>query len=51
MRLVGERNEWYSRYMSAIGNPDLMLSEEEPAERRQLNAVDSPGTTLSFIEV
>ncbi|XP_056601814.1 golgin subfamily A member 2 isoform X4 [Triplophysa dalaica] len=42
MRLVGERNEWYSRYMSAIGNPDLMLSEEEPAERRQLNAVDSP---------
>uniref|UniRef100_A0A672PTA1 Golgin subfamily A conserved domain-containing protein n=1 Tax=Sinocyclocheilus grahami TaxID=75366 RepID=A0A672PTA1_SINGR len=24
MRLVGERNEWYSRYMSAIGNPDLL---------------------------
>ncbi|XP_057212054.1 golgin subfamily A member 2 isoform X5 [Triplophysa rosa] len=42
MRLVGERNEWYSRYMSAIGNPDLLPSGEEPAERRQLNAVDSP---------
>lgn len=39
--------------MSAIGNPDLLLSGEEPvqpADRRQLNAVDSPGTTLSFID-
>lgn len=26
MRLVGERNEWYSRYMSAVGNPDLLSS-------------------------
>ncbi|XP_016113449.1 golgin subfamily A member 2 [Sinocyclocheilus grahami] len=29
MRLVGERNEWYSRYMSAIGNPDLLSSGGE----------------------
>nr|XP_055054262.1 golgin subfamily A member 2 isoform X4 [Misgurnus anguillicaudatus] len=45
MRLVGERNEWYSRYMSAVGNPDLLLSGEEPvqaSERHQLDAVDGP---------
>ncbi|XP_026887941.2 golgin subfamily A member 2 isoform X4 [Electrophorus electricus] len=46
MRLVGERNEWYSRYMSAIGNPDLLSAEEDivqPVERHvELNAVDSP---------
>ncbi|XP_042579249.1 golgin subfamily A member 2 [Cyprinus carpio] len=29
MRLVGERNEWYSRYMSAVGNPDLVSSGGE----------------------
>uniref|UniRef100_A0A9J8AU07 Golgin A2 n=1 Tax=Cyprinus carpio carpio TaxID=630221 RepID=A0A9J8AU07_CYPCA len=29
MRLVGERNEWYSRYMSAVGNPDLLSSGGE----------------------
>ncbi|XP_073696998.1 golgin subfamily A member 2-like isoform X3 [Garra rufa] len=41
MRLVGERNEWYSRYMSAVGNPDLLSSGGEhlhPAERH----TDSP---------
>lgn len=35
MRLVGERNEWYTRYMSAINNPDFMSAEEDavpPAE-------------------
>ncbi|XP_049341993.1 golgin subfamily A member 2 isoform X4 [Astyanax mexicanus] len=46
MRLVGERNEWYTRYMSAIHNPDLLPAGEEivhPAESRmELNAVDSP---------
>ncbi|XP_017579786.2 golgin subfamily A member 2 isoform X2 [Pygocentrus nattereri] len=45
MRLVGERNEWYTRYMSAIHNPDFLHAEEDfvqPAERRmELNAVDS----------
>ncbi|XP_036436582.1 golgin subfamily A member 2 isoform X2 [Colossoma macropomum] len=44
MRLVGERNEWYTRYMSAIHNPDFLHAEEDvvqPAERRmELNAVD-----------
>ncbi|XP_059405319.1 golgin subfamily A member 2 isoform X2 [Carassius carassius] len=29
MRLVGERNEWYSRYMSAVSNPDLLSSGGE----------------------
>ncbi|XP_043096503.1 golgin subfamily A member 2 isoform X4 [Puntigrus tetrazona] len=29
MRLVGERNEWYSRYMSAVGHPDLLTSGGE----------------------
>ncbi|XP_051956615.1 golgin subfamily A member 2-like isoform X2 [Xyrauchen texanus] len=46
MRLVGERNEWYSRYMSAISNPDLLPTGEDhihPAERREeLNGEDSP---------
>ncbi|XP_016302406.1 golgin subfamily A member 2-like [Sinocyclocheilus anshuiensis] len=30
MRLVGERNEWYSRYMSAVSNPGLLSSGEHP---------------------
>ncbi|XP_059404917.1 golgin subfamily A member 2-like isoform X2 [Carassius carassius] len=41
MRLVGERNEWYSRYMSAVSNPDLLSSGGEhlhPADRH----TDSP---------
>ncbi|XP_056314886.1 golgin subfamily A member 2 [Danio aesculapii] len=46
MRLVGERNEWYSRYMSAVGNPDLLNSNAElihPAERRmEISGVDAP---------
>uniref|UniRef100_A0A672LSS6 Golgin A2 n=1 Tax=Sinocyclocheilus grahami TaxID=75366 RepID=A0A672LSS6_SINGR len=44
MRLVGERNEWYSRYMSAIGNPDLLSSGGErlhPADGH----TESPGAT------
>ncbi|XP_072552064.1 golgin subfamily A member 2 isoform X1 [Salminus brasiliensis] len=48
MRLVGERNEWYTRYMSAIHNPDLLPVGEDvvqPAESRmELNAVDSPAS-------
>ncbi|XP_009299397.1 golgin subfamily A member 2 isoform X3 [Danio rerio] len=46
MRLVGERNEWYSRYMSAVGNRDLLNSNAEqihPAERRmEISGVDAP---------
>ncbi|XP_051523327.1 golgin subfamily A member 2 isoform X2 [Myxocyprinus asiaticus] len=45
MRLVGERNEWYSRYMSAISNPDLLSAGEDhihPAERREELNGDSP---------
>ncbi|XP_066508017.1 golgin subfamily A member 2 isoform X3 [Hoplias malabaricus] len=44
MRLVGERNEWYTRYMSAIHNPDLLSAEQDfvnPAEQHmELNSVD-----------
>uniref|UniRef100_A0A672P4C4 Golgin subfamily A member 2-like n=1 Tax=Sinocyclocheilus grahami TaxID=75366 RepID=A0A672P4C4_SINGR len=29
MRLVGERNEWYSRYTSAVSNPGLLSSGGE----------------------
>ncbi|XP_026099417.1 golgin subfamily A member 2 isoform X9 [Carassius auratus] len=29
MRLVGERNEWYRRYMSTVSNPDLLSSGGE----------------------
>ncbi|XP_051552305.1 golgin subfamily A member 2-like isoform X4 [Myxocyprinus asiaticus] len=46
MRLVGERNEWYSRCMSPVSNPDLLLAGEDhihPAERlEELNGEDSP---------
>ncbi|XP_077078589.1 golgin subfamily A member 2 isoform X6 [Siphateles boraxobius] len=46
MRLVGERNEWYSRYMSAVSNPDLLPSggdQPRPAEQNMdSNSVDSP---------
>ncbi|KAG7476410.1 hypothetical protein MATL_G00082570, partial [Megalops atlanticus] len=48
MRLVGERNEWYSKYMGSVSNPDLLPSSLEPgppAQRRmELNAVDGPET-------
>ncbi|XP_031664744.1 golgin subfamily A member 2 isoform X8 [Oncorhynchus kisutch] len=50
MRLVGERNEWYSRYTgalaSAAANPDLLPAGEEQIQahhthrRMELNAVD-----------
>ncbi|XP_041090176.1 golgin subfamily A member 2-like isoform X1 [Polyodon spathula] len=44
MRLVGERNEWYSKYVSSVQNPDVIASNIEPsvpAERRiELNATD-----------
>lgn len=47
MRLVGERNEWYTRYMSAINNPDFMPAGEEavlpPGTHLELDAVDGPG--------
>ncbi|XP_036384544.1 golgin subfamily A member 2 isoform X4 [Megalops cyprinoides] len=46
MRLVGERNEWYSKYMGSVSDPDLLPSSVEPgppAQRRmELNAVDGP---------
>lgn len=49
MRLVGERNEWYSRYMSAVSNPDLLPSGEDqphPADgHMDINSEDSPGIT------
>ncbi|XP_026100218.1 golgin subfamily A member 2-like isoform X3 [Carassius auratus] len=54
MRLVGERNEWYSRYMSAISNPDLLSSGGEhphPADGHtdspavlELSAAEEPST-------
>ncbi|NXV49538.1 GOGA2 protein, partial [Uria aalge] len=47
MRLVRERNEWYSKYVAAAQNPELLASENEsvlPAERRiELNATDGEG--------
>ncbi|XP_056111069.1 golgin subfamily A member 2 isoform X4 [Rhinichthys klamathensis goyatoka] len=46
MRLVGERNEWYSRYMSAVSNPDLLPSggdQPRPDDQNMDgNSVDSP---------
>ncbi|KAF1480741.1 Golgin subfamily A member 2, partial [Pygoscelis antarcticus] len=47
MRLVRERNEWYSKYVAAAQNPELLASQNEsvlPAERRiELNATDGEG--------
>ncbi|NWH79018.1 GOGA2 protein, partial [Piaya cayana] len=47
MRLVRERNEWYSKYVAAAQNPELLASQSEsalPAERRiELNATDGEG--------
>uniref|UniRef100_A0A8C5T9R2 Golgin subfamily A conserved domain-containing protein n=1 Tax=Malurus cyaneus samueli TaxID=2593467 RepID=A0A8C5T9R2_9PASS len=47
MRLVRERNEWYSKYIAAAQNPELLASQPEgvlPAERRiELNATDGAG--------
>ncbi|XP_062844311.1 golgin subfamily A member 2 isoform X2 [Trichomycterus rosablanca] len=44
LRLVGERNEWYTRYMSAIHSPDYLPGgedNEQPSETfLELNAVD-----------
>ncbi len=45
MRLVGERNEWYSRYMSAVGNPDLLNSSGGEPLRPADEHTDSPGAT------
>ncbi|XP_035248133.1 golgin subfamily A member 2 isoform X4 [Anguilla anguilla] len=46
MRLVAERNEWYSKYVHSVNNPDLLPAGAEPcapAQRRmELNAVDGP---------
>ncbi|NXP08990.1 GOGA2 protein, partial [Thinocorus orbignyianus] len=47
MRLVKERNEWYSKYVAAARNPELLASENTgvlPVERRiELNATDGEG--------
>ncbi|NWH48148.1 GOGA2 protein, partial [Fregata magnificens] len=47
MRLVRERNEWYSKYVAAAQNPELLASQNEsvlPVERRiELNATDGEG--------
>ncbi|KAF1628845.1 Golgin subfamily A member 2, partial [Eudyptes chrysocome] len=47
MRLVRERNEWYSKYIAAAQNPELLASQNEsvlPVERRiELNATDGEG--------
>ncbi|XP_028828494.1 golgin subfamily A member 2 isoform X3 [Denticeps clupeoides] len=46
MRLVGERNEWYTRYFSAVSGPHAQSVGEDmvpPDHRRmELNAVDGP---------
>ncbi|NXL58431.1 GOGA2 protein, partial [Chordeiles acutipennis] len=47
MRLVRERNEWYSKYVAAAQTPELLASQNEsllPGERRiELNATDGEG--------
>ncbi|XP_061208896.1 golgin subfamily A member 2 isoform X3 [Neopsephotus bourkii] len=47
MRVVRERNEWYSKYVAAAQNPELLASQTEgvsPVERRiELNATDGEG--------
>lgn len=47
MRLVRERNEWYSKYVAAAQNPELLANQNEsvlPVERRiELNATDGEG--------
>ncbi|OXB72155.1 UNVERIFIED_CONTAM: hypothetical protein H355_000872 [Colinus virginianus] len=47
MRLVKERNEWYSKYVAAAQNPEVLASQNEnalPMERRiELNATDGEG--------
>lgn len=47
MRLVKERNEWYSKYVAAAQSPELLASQNEkalPVERRiELNATDGEG--------
>ncbi|KAM8995730.1 golgin subfamily A member 2 isoform 3-T3 [Ara ararauna] len=47
MRVVRERNEWYSKYVAAVQNPELLANQTEgvlPVERRiELNATDGEG--------
>ncbi|NXJ08569.1 GOGA2 protein, partial [Odontophorus gujanensis] len=47
MRLVKERNEWYSKYVAAAQNPEVLANQKEnalPVERRiELNATDGEG--------
>lgn len=47
MRLVRERNEWYSKYVAVAQNPELLATQNESvlgAERRiELNATDGEG--------
>lgn len=47
MRVVRERNEWYSKYVAAAQNPELLASQSEgvsPVERHiELNATDAEG--------
>ncbi|NWR55239.1 GOGA2 protein, partial [Bucorvus abyssinicus] len=47
MRLVRERNEWYSKYVAAAQSPELLASQNDsvlPGERRiELNATDGEG--------
>ncbi|NXG63935.1 GOGA2 protein, partial [Hemiprocne comata] len=47
MRLVRERNEWYSKYVAAAQSPELAASQAEralPMERHmELNATDGEG--------
>ncbi|KAK2535443.1 Golga2 [Columba guinea] len=47
MRLVRERNEWYSKYVAAAQNPELLATQNESVlavERRiELNATDGEG--------
>ncbi|XP_063066326.1 golgin subfamily A member 2 isoform X3 [Engraulis encrasicolus] len=49
MRLVGERNEWYTRYVSAVNGTHephdphgMETQQDEPQRRMELNAVDGP---------
>ncbi|KAJ8390042.1 hypothetical protein AAFF_G00112030 [Aldrovandia affinis] len=49
MRLVGERNDWYHKYVGSVNEPDLLLDGVEPdphgpptQRRMELNAIDGP---------
>uniref|UniRef100_A0A8C6YRV7 Golgin subfamily A conserved domain-containing protein n=1 Tax=Nothoprocta perdicaria TaxID=30464 RepID=A0A8C6YRV7_NOTPE len=47
MRLVGERNEWYSKYVGGAQKPEPLAGQDQsllPGERRiELNATDGEG--------